>query len=216
MKRRPSIILATFLTSMMSLSSHLFAADDASLQVKAKVQKVLMNPEGKADGLLLDDGTQVKFPPHMSQELSALVKASDSVSIKGFRENAKVFKAESITNTATNKSVADKGPVGLDGKPVAGGPGEPGPGGPRGPKGPENHKGLSEISAQGKIQTQLFGKRGEVNGAILADGSIVRFSPRVLEDSKVKLDVGQGLKVSGFGTQTSSGKSLEATTISNN
>ncbi|RYZ58020.1 MAG: hypothetical protein EOP07_08240 [Proteobacteria bacterium] len=189
MKRSQSLILATVLSSMIGLSNLAFAADDSTQQTKGKVQRVLMNPEGKIDGLLLVDGTQVKFPPHMSQELLSLVKANDSISIKGTKENAKVIKAESITNTATNKSIVDKGPT-----PPEGGSGE-GPGGP-GPK--------------------LLGRKGEVNGAILADGSIVRFSPRIVEDSKVKVDVGQNLKVTGFGTQNSNGKSLEATSLSNN
>lgn len=216
MKRSQSLILATVLSSMIGLSNLAFAADDSTQQTKGKVQRVLMNPEGKIDGLLLVDGTQVKFPPHMSQELLSLVKANDSISIKGTKENAKVIKAESITNTATNKSIVDKGPTPPEGG-SGEGPGGPGPKGPNGgPKGPGNHEGLKELSAQGKIQTQLLGRKGEVNGAILADGSIVRFSPRIVEDSKVKVDVGQNLKVTGFGTQNSNGKSLEATSLSNN
>ncbi len=218
MKCRHSFILAALLSGSIGLNNTVFAASDASLQSKGKVQRILINPEGAIDGLLLDDGTQVKFSPRMPQQLLALVKPSDSVSVKGFRENAKVFKAESITNTVSNKTIAE-----TTANPPEDGPGdghgERGPKGHKGHKGhkgPKDHEGLTELTAQGKIQNQLFGKKGEVNGAVLADGSIVRFSPRVFEDAKINVDIGQTLKVTGFGTQNSNGKSLEATTVSNN
>ena len=57
------------------------------------VRRFLVNPHGEVDGLQLVDGTIVKFPPHMGQELTAAVKAADTVSVRGFREAVGLGKA---------------------------------------------------------------------------------------------------------------------------
>src|ERR1700751_3611530 len=41
------------------------------------VRRLLVNPQGEVDALLLADGTIVKFPPHVSQELVAAVRVGD-------------------------------------------------------------------------------------------------------------------------------------------
>lgn len=67
----------------------------------------LVNPNGEVDGLLLEDGTQVAFAPHLSSGLVAAVKAKDAVEITGRRrENAKVVRASMIKNTATGRRSA--------------------------------------------------------------------------------------------------------------
>ena len=189
------ILITIFGFTQMTTS---FAQSENTLELKGTVQRFLMNPQGNVDGFMLDDGTQVKFPPHMSSQLTAVISPKDSVDVKGFRENAKVFKAETVTNTKTSKFVVEAPPiVGLDNKKPR-----------KGPKhGPRKFEGLQQLSAFGKIQAQLFGRHGEVNGIILSDGTIVHFDPRMLDDesdmSNVKTDVGQSLQASGLGTKNS-------------
>ena len=65
------------------------------------------------------------------------------------------------------------------------------------------------------MQTQVYGKNGDVNGVILADGTNIHFGPALLERSDVSLDVGQKLKVSGFGTKSAIGLSVEASKVVN-
>ena len=171
----------------------------------------------------------------MSQQLLAVVNVNDEVKMKGREESSKVFKAESIENLATKKSIVESapqpplppgpgGPLGGPSGPLAG-PGGPGGagilgGGPDGklPPPPRGHglrEGLSQLSAEGKITNQLFGRKSEVNGVILANGTIIRFGPRVVSDSKAKFEIGQNLKVTGFGTKNSIGEAIEATEVSN-
>lgn len=47
------------------------------------VQRWLLNPNGEADGLLLQDGTQVAFPPHLSDTLTSWLRAGDAVDVAG-------------------------------------------------------------------------------------------------------------------------------------
>ena len=43
-------------------------------ETKGVVDRFLINPRGDADGLLLKDGKEVHFPPHMSAAILAAVK----------------------------------------------------------------------------------------------------------------------------------------------
>src|SRR6266852_9938369 len=53
------------------------------LGIQGTVRQYLMNPEGEVDGLLLNDGTQVHFPPHMAIELVSAIKLNDPVNVQG-------------------------------------------------------------------------------------------------------------------------------------
>lgn len=186
------------------------ALGSETAEANGLVKQLLINPSGKVDGFIMSDGTQVSCPPHMSAEVVRTIAANDRVNVVGVRENDRVIRAHKITNTSTNQyvSVAEQTPPASE---------------------PANHPmpkrkdirpmartaGMKPLKAQGKIQSQLFGREGEVNGVVLSDSSVVRFSPEVLGKTKAKFEVGQGLKASGYGTKNSYGKALEATSISN-
>ena len=148
------------------------------------VSRYLLNPNGEVDGLLLADGTQVNFPPHMSDELVATIKPGQSVSVQGIRESAASVSAFVISNGSS--SVVEHEPVG---------PPAPPPG------------------RQGTVQQLLYGPRGEVNGLVLSDSSIVRFPPQTMYQIGNLLHVGQPLSVAGYGTANQYGKALQATAI---
>ena len=186
---------------------------DNSLEVKGTVKNFLMNPKGDVDGFLFDDGTQVNFPPHMSSQLTAVIAPKDKVEVKGIRENDKVIKAKTVINIQTSKSVLETPPT--TGPKDEGKNLSPPPPHQKPEHAPKHLEGLKQLSVHGEIQSQIFGHRGEVIGVVLTDGSIVRFGPRMLDDSKVKTDIGQSLQASGPGTKNSYGQALEATELSN-
>jgi hypothetical protein len=161
------------------------------------VRQYLMNPDGEVDGLLLVDGSQVNFPPHMSTDLTSAIKPKDTVSVQGQHENAYVFRAFAIANTGTGKSVSESFP-------------------PRGqlPLPPEvraaNRK---PLQADGKIVTLLFASRGEPSGAVLDDGSILRVPPHVGVQLSILLKIGQAISARGYGTENEFGRCLEVREI---
>lgn len=175
-------------------------AREKIIERKGVVSQVLMNPEGEADGLLLDDGTQIKFPPHMSSELRANVAVKDAVTVKGVEEGGRAIRGDTIVNDKSGKALADT-------PPTRGGPPPPPP--------RPGRESLARLTAEGKITRQLFGPRGDVNGVLLASGTQVRVGPRVLDDSKVSLEVGKSIRASGFGTKNQYGEAMEATEIEN-
>ena len=85
-------------------------ANQAVETVQGAVSQYLMNPNGEVDGLLLADGTQVHFPPHMSADLTQTVRTNDNVNAQGVHENTVHFRAFTISDLVTGQSVNESRP----------------------------------------------------------------------------------------------------------
>jgi hypothetical protein len=161
-----------------------------------RIMQFLINPNGDVDGLLLADGTQVNFPPHLSQALLQIAKVGDAVSIQGVRgygAEASVH-ATSITNAGTGRRMVDQPPA---------------PG-----LAPSAPAVLTPLSANARVSRVLYAERGEMNGAILDDGMIVRFPPHIGVQMQNLLRPNAQLAASGYGTENAYGRALEATSLS--
>ena len=156
------------------------------------VKQYLLAPRGEVDGLLLTDGTQVAVPPHLQDTLTASVKPGDAIRVQGNRESASRIVAQEIDDKATGAHVVDRGPD----------PSNPPP--PR-----ADDTALATLSAKGTVTTLLSGPRGEVNGAVLDDGSVIRFAPRTGLYYADQLKIGSSVTVSGMGTQNSYGRVID-------
>lgn len=185
------------------------------LERKVTVERHLINAQGEADGLLLTDGMQVAVPPRYSKELLAIAGPKDVILVSGPVENDRVIAADKIMNVRTGQALSNiealppvqsEQMARLDSAPREMS---------REDRVPSHHKKQKKLSAQGTVQNQLYDRSGEVNGVILSDGSIVRFTPRMVEDAAVKVDIGQNVRASGYGFKNSEGKSIEATTLKN-
>jgi hypothetical protein len=161
------------------------------------VRRFLVNPHGEVDALQLNDGTLVKFPPHMGQELTAAVKAADTVSVRGYREASDIVKAFIITNEVSKQQVVERPPA------------------PDIAKMPKHLRfaTLSRLKITGKVERPMRGKKGEVNGVLLEDGTVVRFPPHAAFDFAPLLQPGQTLAAEGLGSETPLGRGLEATAL---
>jgi hypothetical protein len=165
--------------------------------VSGSVSRFLINPHGEIDGLLLADRTIVKFPPHMAAELVAAVKVNDTVSVRGYREPGAAVKAFVITNDGSQQQVTEHPPT------------------PDIAKMPKHLRfaALSRLRVTGKVELQMRGKNGEVNGVLLEDGTVLRFPPHVAFDFAALLQPGQVIAAEGLGTENAYGRALEATAM---
>lgn len=167
--------------------------------VQGTVVQYLLNHHGEVDGLLLSDGTQVHFPPHMAKDLVAAVKPNDSVSIQGYRSmQGPVVNAPIITNIKTGQSITEREPTLLD-RPII----------PPYVKDPS----LVERHAEGTVRNILYGPRGEVNGAVLEDHTIVRVPRHAAYQVANLLQMGRSISVIGYGTENEFGRVIEATAM---
>jgi len=69
------------------------------------------------------------------------------------------------------------------------------------------------MSVSGTIRVLTHAPRGEVDGAVLADGTIVHVPPPVGQQYADLLREGQPLAATGYGTANAYGRSLEATAL---
>jgi hypothetical protein len=164
--------------------------DPAQLpEFKGKVTQYTLTPRGDVEGLILDDGTEVQVPPHLSSALVFSVKPGDAVSIRGLKaRNVAMVSAVTITNTASGAVV---------GNGVTGGR-------------PED---LAKMDAAGKIKAILHTPRGDVGGALLEDGTVIRMPPAEATKQAALLVVGQTIAVKGIGVSSPLGKSIGALEI---
>jgi hypothetical protein len=161
---------------------------------RGQVQQFTLTPRGDIDGLILTDGTEVKTPAHLSTEMAYSVKPGDTVTIHGLHAAAlPLVQALSITDEATGRTVVDNGPPG------------PGRGPGAGPAAPI--PGLTEV--QGRVRMALHGPRGDVNGALLEDGTILRLPPPEAERFATLLQPGQNLVAEGAVLTNPIGKVFE-------
>jgi hypothetical protein len=56
----------------------------ASPSITGTVKQYLLTPVGDVEGIELQDGTDVRFPPHMGAALATIVKPGDHVNVLGF------------------------------------------------------------------------------------------------------------------------------------
>jgi len=173
---------------------------------RGQVQQFTLTPRGDIDGVILSDGTEVKTPPHLSTEIAYSVKPGDTVVVHGLHAAAlPLVQAVSITDEATGRTVVDSGPPGPGRGPGAPPPPPP-PGDPdAGPPGPI--PGLGEV--QGRVRMTLHAPQGEVNGALLEDGTILRMPPPQAFRFAALLRPGQLLVVEGTGFTNAIGKVFE-------
>jgi hypothetical protein len=162
-------------------------------QFKGTVARYTLTPRGDVDGLLLSDGTEVHFPPHMSAPLVYAIKPGDAITVRGQKAyDMPLIDAVAISNDASGLTVVDRGPD-------------------REPRAVAWADQL--MSAQGRVQAVLHGKRGEVNGAILEDGTILRLPSPEAERFAALLMPGQSINAQGNGLVTPLGRVIDARAI---
>ena len=186
---KSTLLAATLLAGIggIALAQQASTYDPAQLPaIKGKVAQYTLTPRGDVDGLILDDGTEVHVPPSASTELVFAVRPGDAVTIHGLKARAvPMIAAASVTNDATGTTVTAH--IGHH----MGGEAQP-------------------MQDNGKIKAVLHEPRGDMNGVLLEDGTVVRLPPREAERLGATLGVGQPLHVRGEGIASPLGKIIMA------
>ncbi len=178
---------------------------------RGTVKYFTLTPRGDVDGFILADGTQVHVPPHLSSQLVAAVRLGDAVTVRGLHAAAiPMVAALAVTGDASGQTVVDTGPPGGPGR-GPGGRADRGSGAPPPPPGGPAAGPPSEVS--GKILAVLHGPRGEVNGAMLEDGTVLRLPPPEAARLTATLAPGQNVVAQGPGIANNLGRMVEVRAI---
>jgi len=190
--------------------------------MRGTVKFFTMTPRGDVDGFVLADGTQVHVPPHLSTQLVAAVRLGDTVTVRGLRAAAvPMVDAMSVTGEASGQTVVDTGPPGGPGRGPGGrpdhGPGARSPGGPgfagMRPPSPGRPAAGPPSEVSGKVLTVLHGPRGEANGAMLEDGTVLRMPPPEAMRLTAALAPGQTVVAQGPGIANNLGRMVDVRAI---
>lgn len=160
--------------------------------VTGTVQQYLLTPHGEVDGVLLQDGTVVRFPPHLGTALAGIAKPGDEVAMVGFlgptTPHGRAIKARTITNKKTSHSVIDQ-PSSTP------------------PLAPDMRGLASTLTVQGAVARLLVNDKGDVDGLILVGGEQVKFPPpngpvvaKMLEQGKKTVEASGNGTTNAFGT----------------
>ena len=168
--------------------------------VAGRVEQYLLTPHGEVEGLLLADGTAVRFPPHLGVMLASTVRSGDNVSSVGFlgpgTSYGRALKALTITNTATGQTVVDQPPTS---RPL-----------------PPHLRGLAQVplSVSGTVSHFLTNPKGDVDGLVLATGEQVKFKPHHGALILTLLGrTGGAITASGYGARNAFGTVVAAESI---
>jgi hypothetical protein len=193
---RNRTILASLLTTTLCVGATAFSQNptvwDSSLlpETRGTVKQYSLTPRGDVDGFILREGTEVAFPPHLTSQMVFAIRPGDAVSVRGLKARTlPLIDAKSVTNLVSGVIVTDDGP-------------------PDGSGGTADQK-----TVTGKVSAALYGKRGEINGALLDDGTILRLPPPEAERMQSLLQPGQPVAVRGYTLATALGTVINANAI---
>jgi len=169
---------------------------DSLPEVAGILERFVLNPHGEVDGFVMNGQTQtpilVHTPPHMEGELVGNMKAGDKLRVRGMRpRGAHVVAAVAVTGES-GWQIVDKGPDHDRKHPKI-----------------EHQK----MQLEGTVRLALFGPKGELRGALLADGTIIRIGPKEAEHLIKVLMPGTKIAVSGDGIETQHGRVVQAKEI---
>lgn len=145
-------------------------------ETRGIVRTLVLNPHGLLDGLLLDDDTEIHVAPHLSGQLLPRIRPGEQVTVRGLRHRGIPLIVALAVTPARGRTVVDEGP-GHE-------------------KLPKHLEGKRERwGYSGVVERLLHGPKGDIHGALLDDGVILRFPPHAAQG--VKLREGQAVDVEG-------------------
>ena len=169
--------------------------DGVPTTVSGVVRRFVLNPEGDVDGMLLADNTLVRFPPHLGTQVAAAIAPGASVNVNGFAQASGTLRAGQIADTKSGRSIVDQPPP---------------PDAQRLPKSLAG-VGLVKLDATGRVLRVTSAPRGEPDGVLLIDGTVIKLTPAAAARFTNLLQPGAMVAAQGYGTRNRYGESLQAT-----
>lgn len=143
------------------------------------VRRFRTNRHQDIDGLLLDDGTDVRFPPHVGHQIETCISIGDTITIDGETKTKPrgevVFEARRIQWLDQTIEIH--------------------------PPGPDQAKTTQHtdqaMNAHGKLVQFHWNRHGELDGFRLDDETEVKFPPHLAHSLEASINVGATVLVQG-------------------
>jgi len=82
---------------------------DQMPHVTSSVERFLVNPDGNADGMILVNGVEVYFAPHLSTAVLTAIQVGDRITVYGVLPMAEPMIAAVIIEAANGTRIEDLG-----------------------------------------------------------------------------------------------------------
>ncbi|BAU44191.1 hypothetical protein [Leptolyngbya sp. O-77] len=161
------------------------------------VDRYLLNPQGQVDGLLLTNRVQVKFPPHLGDDLVQVFRPGDTVTIAGYpgvpTNLGLEVRAYQLANPRTQQVVVDRPPAY-----------------PPHLQPMQSAARYGTFSVSGRVYRWLVSRRGDIKGIVLESGEQIKFPPHVGYQLEGLAREGSAVQAEGYGAETPYGRVIEA------
>jgi hypothetical protein len=168
--------------------------------VTSGVERFLVNPDGNAEGMILSNGVEVYFPPHLSAAVLTAIQVGDRITVYGVLPMAEPMIAAAIIEAANGTRIED---LRLPTRKL--------------PRPATEHRikprERSRLEVEALVRRKLHGPNGETRGVLLDDGTTVVLPGHGCEDLAALLSPASWLTVSGEGLVTEMGKVITADQI---
>jgi hypothetical protein len=145
-----------------------------------------LTPSGEVEGLILNNGTEVHLPPHLTAQLTAAIRPGDQVQVRGWQSATPDFViGSSVTDARTGQTVVDQGPPPPGTMPPPPPPGQPAPG-------------AQWATMQGRVVQYIHGPKGDINGVLLDNGTELKLPPPAAYQVSVWVQPGQTITAQGY------------------
>jgi hypothetical protein len=155
-----------------------------------RVAKFLKNDRGDVDGLMLEGGVQIHFPPHIGRKVVDAIAIGDKIKVEG----ASKTRPNGEAVYEASKIVTDEAAIVVD---------RPRP--PRGPRRPAKPQD-TPMSTRGKIKAFARNPHGDMDGLVLEDGTEVQFGPKNGAKVQEFAEIGAEVQLKGHAHQTPNGE----------
>jgi hypothetical protein len=173
---------------------------DQQIDVTGSVKAFTLTPIGEIEGVVLTNGTEIHVPPHLTEQVASAVHLGEAVAVRGWNTGVPNFIVATALTGQHGQSVVDQGPPPPGMRPPPPPPGQPAPG-------------AQLATAQGRISQLLHGPRGDANGALLDDGTTLKFPPPTAWQTASLLQPGQAVVAQGWSLSNSYGRVVDVQSI---
>ena len=164
------------------------------------VRAFVLTPAGEIEGIILTNGTEIHVPPHLTEQVAAAVRLGESLAVRGWNVGVPNFLIATALTGQRGQSVVDQGPPPPGMRPPPPPPGQPAPG-------------AQMAMVQGRILQVLHGPRGDLNGAILDDGTTLKLPPPSAWQMSSFLQPGQSVAAQGWSLSNSYGRVVDVQSV---
>lgn len=170
--------------------------DPKSLPETAGIfERFVLNTHGEVDGFVMTNGKTtilVHTPPHLHGDITRYLKRGEWVGVRGVRPRGAELLAAVAVTTSGGREIVDNGPDHDREHPKV------------------KH---APASAVGKVELSLYGPKGELRGALLADGTVLRVGPKEAAHVAELMAPGATLAAHGEGVETRHGRVIHVEAI---